>query len=119
MSLSDSTKAFHLAVYSAVLQIPYGKVCSYGHIAYLISRPQNSRLVGYSLKHSHHILPQLDTTIPNLPWWRVVQSLGNIANRDGDDRQASLLRQEGVVVERMKVDLDEFGWFPSEIDLDL
>lgn len=120
-NLSDRSKAFHLAVYSAVQKIPEAKVCTYGHIAHLIMCPQNARLVGYSLKHYGAIMSQLreeNITVDDLPWWRVVQSLGNIALRTGDARQADLLRNEGVVVSRMRVNLDEFGWFPDEIDMD-
>lgn len=121
MNLSDKSKAFHIAVYSAVLRIPEGKVCSYGHIAHLILCPQNARLVGYSLKHCDAIMSKLrddDISVANLPWWRVVQSLGNIALRTGDSRQAEFLRNEGVTVRGMSVDLHEFGWFPDEIELD-
>lgn len=121
MNLTDKSKAFHVAVYSAVQKIPPGRVCTYGHIAHLILCPQNARLVGYSLKHSSAIIAQLnaeDVTIDHLPWWRVVQSLGNIALRTGDTRQASLLKTEGVTVTGMKVDLAEFGWFPDEIDME-
>lgn len=119
MSLSDKSKAFHLAVYSAVLKIPEAKVCTYGHIAHLILSPQNARLVGYSLKHYDAIRSKLSEDnifLGDLPWWRVLQSLGNIAIRNGDARQADLLRNEGVVVTGMKVDLAEYGWFPDEID---
>lgn len=36
MPRSDEAEAFFYAVYSAVQEIPYGKVTSYGHIARLI-----------------------------------------------------------------------------------
>ncbi|MBE7179970.1 MAG: MGMT family protein [Terriglobus roseus] len=33
---TDEAKAWYGAVYAAVQQIPYGKVTSYAHIAYLV-----------------------------------------------------------------------------------
>lgn len=36
MTRSDEAEAFFYAVYSAVREIPYAKVTSYGHIARLI-----------------------------------------------------------------------------------
>jgi len=36
MPRSDEAAAFFHAVYSAVQEIPYGKVTSYGHIAKLV-----------------------------------------------------------------------------------
>jgi methylated-DNA-protein-cysteine methyltransferase-like protein len=36
MPRTDEAEAFFYAVYSAVQEIPYGKVTSYGHIAKLV-----------------------------------------------------------------------------------
>lgn len=36
MARSDEAQAFFHAVYSAAQQIPYGKVTTYAHIAYLV-----------------------------------------------------------------------------------
>ena len=36
MPRTDEAVAFFHAVYSAVQEIPYGKVTTYGHIAYLV-----------------------------------------------------------------------------------
>ncbi|PQE19139.1 6-o-methylguanine dna methyltransferase protein [Rutstroemia sp. NJR-2017a BBW] len=36
MPRSDEASAFYHSVYSAIQEIPYGKVTSYGHIARLI-----------------------------------------------------------------------------------
>lgn len=120
MRLDDEAKAFHYAVYEVVNKIPYGKVTSYGHIAYLIGRPQNARQVGSSLKHSGYIVARLneeEAQISNLAWWRVILSLGLISKRDsGEFEQAKRLKDEGVEVNGMKIDLDEYGWFPDDLD---
>jgi O6-methylguanine-DNA--protein-cysteine methyltransferase len=36
MARSDEAQAFFHAVYSAAQQIPYGKVTTYAHLAYLV-----------------------------------------------------------------------------------
>lgn len=122
MRLDEETKAFHYAVYAVVEQIPFGKVTSYGHIAYLIGRPNNARQVGSSLKHSEYIVSQLNQEnagISILPWWRVILSAGTISKRDsGEYEQARRLRDENVVVDGMKIDVNEFGWFPEEVGID-
>ncbi|EGV66843.1 hypothetical protein CANTEDRAFT_100831 [Yamadazyma tenuis ATCC 10573] len=128
MKLTDESKAFHYAVYAVVNQIPFGCATSYGHIAYLIGRPQNSRLVGASLKHCHEIVRQLNLQssendlidIDRLPWWRVISASGIISprgNTAGEILQKNLLTQEGIIVEGTKVSLDENGWFPDDVDL--
>lgn len=119
--LDDEKKAFHFAVYNAVEQIPPGRVTSYGHIAYLIGRPQNSRQVGSSLKHLSHLKSLLNlegASLGDIPWWRVINSAGMISVREnGEFEQASLLRQEGVLVlDKHRVDLEEYGWFPDDIE---
>ena len=53
MPRTDEAEAFFYAVYSAIQEIPYGKVTSYGHIARLIGTRE-------------HFLPIL--TLGNLPF---------------------------------------------------
>lgn len=121
MRLDDEAKAFHYAVYLAVAHIPHGNVTTYGHIAYLIGKPQNSRLVGSSLKHAEYIVSVLNAEgaeIGDFPWWRVISSSGLIAKRDsGEYEQKRRLVLEGVQVVGMKIAFDDYGWFPDEIDL--
>jgi len=80
MARTDEAEAFFYAVYSAIQEIPHGKVTSYGHIARLVGEPQRPRQVGVCLKH----LPS-DPSLPfhngNVPWQRVINSKGNISTR--------------------------------------
>ncbi|KAK3293634.1 DNA binding methylated-DNA--cysteine S-methyltransferase [Chaetomium fimeti] len=80
MPRSDEAEAFFYAVYSAVQEIPPGKVTSYGHIAKLVGTPQRPRQVGVCLKH----LPS-DTTVrfhhDNVPWQRVINAKGVVSPR--------------------------------------
>jgi methylated-DNA-protein-cysteine methyltransferase-like protein len=128
INLTNESKEFHYSVYTIVCQIPEGKVTSYGHIAYLINRPKNSRMVGSALKHcgliinslrAEHPQGQIPFTYESLPWWRVISSAGKISPREsnGEFDQAQRLKEEGVaVLAGYKVDLEEFGWFPDVIE---
>ncbi|KAK9437207.1 Alkyltransferase-like protein 1 [Metarhizium brunneum] len=123
MARSDEAAAFFHAVYSAVQEIPRGKVTSYAHIATLVGTrgvaAQRPRQVGMCMKHlssdaSHRF------NNANVPWQRVINSKGVISPRsqpDGAQNQAAALRDEGVHVTRgamgeFMVDFGEYGWFP-------
>ncbi|KAK7414240.1 Alkyltransferase-like protein 1 [Neonectria punicea] len=122
MPRSDEATAFFHAVYSAVQEIPYGRVTTYGHIAALVGTPQRPRQVGVCLKH----LPA-DTTLrfhhDNVPWQRVINAKGVISPRSqpgGSRTQAEALRAEGVEVStsamgELSVDFAEYGWFPEDL----
>lgn len=120
MARSDEAAAFFHAVYTAVQQIPYGKVTSYGHIAKLIGTPQRPRQVGICLKH----LPQdaeARFNHENVPWQRVINAKGIISPRSqpsGALNQAAALQAEGVTVTtdalgELMVDFSQYGWFPN------
>jgi methylated-DNA-protein-cysteine methyltransferase related protein len=126
---SEDAKWWYDAVYSAIMQIPHGKVTTYKHIAVLLDFPKRARQVGVCLKH----MPSYDPANPdehfyheeNVPWQRVVNSKGGISPRADDgssaNRQAEKLREEGVEVneargiEEMTVDLTTYGWFPDRL----
>ncbi|KAL8293681.1 hypothetical protein RQP46_000382 [Phenoliferia psychrophenolica] len=105
----------------------YAMVASYGDIAKLLGRPQNSRLVGAALKvlPPHLSSPDLPAPAPTspssssssqgddvlpapqpnpdfVPWHRILSSSGIISPRAGGIRplirQADFLRAEGVEV---------------------
>lgn len=96
---------FRAAVYDAVRRIPVGRVLGYGHVAAVIGRPRMGRHVGWALAA---LDPDLD-----VPWWRVIRSDGTIAMQGDPSRgpvQVALLREEGVVVERDRVNMRQFRW---------
>ena len=81
-----------------------GEVVTYGDIADDAGYPKRSRLVG-------HILA---TTDQDVPWWRVVNSVGRLV--PGHEReQAAQLRSEGVKVTDGKVRQARFGRFSSTV----
>ncbi|BFZ55487.1 hypothetical protein PYCC9005_002528 [Savitreella phatthalungensis] len=87
---------FREMVYAVVRQIPAGRVTSYGEVASLCGYPRHARLVGSCLK-------TIPDGIEEVPWQRVVNSKGVISPREGGtratERQAHLLREEGVDVQ--------------------
>ncbi len=90
-------------------QIPTGKVATYGQIALLCEKPQNSRQVGYALKKG--------LAGENIPAYRVVNSRGILSGAvyfETHDMQKLLLEEEGVAVNLRDgmwcVDLKRYGW---------
>jgi methylated-DNA-protein-cysteine methyltransferase-like protein len=140
MARSDEAEAFFHAVYSAVQEVPHGKVTSYGHIARLIgtrkiahpyynvtkgtnwlnNEAQRPRQVGICLKHlSTDENARFNSS--NVPWQRIIGSQGKISPRSqpsGARNQAIALEREGVTVMNgamgeLMIDLDVYGWFPD------
>ena len=58
-------------ILSVIIQIPKGKVASYGQVAKFAGLPKHARLVG-------RVLGQLPED-HNIPWYRVVNSQGRIS----------------------------------------
>ncbi|KAE8313494.1 6-O-methylguanine DNA methyltransferase [Aspergillus transmontanensis] len=80
MPRTDEAEHWFNAVYSAVQEIPRGKVTSYGHIALLLGYPQRPRQVGICLKHLPSS-PEEYFHSGNVPWQRVINSKGMISHR--------------------------------------
>ena len=78
---------FYEQVYAIVQQIPYGKVISYGQIAWLLGRPRGARTVGWAMRRC----PE------HLPWQRVVKADGTVAGGKHADIRKGMLESEGVV----------------------
>lgn len=93
-------------IYAVVKRIPRGRVATYGQIAMLAGNPRWARAVGYAL----HANPEPGV----IPCHRVLNRFGKTATAfafGGADRQAELLRGEGVEVsEDGFVDLDKYLW---------
>jgi len=77
---------FYEQVYAIVERIPYGKVISYGQIAFLLGKPRSAREVGRAMSRC-----------PNhLPWQRVVMADGTIAGGSHAEIRRAFLESEGV-----------------------
>ena len=111
-----NAKSFFATVWDIVLQIPPGKVSSYGQIASMIppdedmepARMRNlgPRWVGTALRKTPRG--------KSIPWHRVINSQGTISFPSGSphaDDQRRLLEEEGVVFDsRGKVNFRLYAW---------
>jgi len=94
-------KEFFDKVYQIVMDIPPGKVATYGMIALLSGEPQRSRMVGQALHHAPDSL--------YIPCHRVVNCQGRLT--PGWAEQKQLLLNEGIILkDNGCVDLKKFLW---------
>lgn len=92
-------------IYNVVRKIPYGKVASYGQVAALAGNKHWARVVGYAL----HVNPDPD----NIPCFRVVTKDGFPSKAfafGGENKQISLLSDEGVKFIDGHVDMKTYQW---------
>ena len=93
-------------IYEVVKRIPYGKVATYGQVAYLAGNRHLSQIVGYAL----HANPDPES----IPCFRVVNRFGEVSKAfvfGGEDIQRMLLESEGVRFdENGRVILEEYLW---------
>lgn len=79
------------AVVTVLEALEPGEVMAYGEVAAEAGYPGTARAVGNLLRRT-----------PDLPWWRVVTSTGRLVPSH-ENRQAELLRSEGVKVKNGRV----------------
>lgn len=103
--------SFRDKVYDIVLQIPEGRVATYGQVAAMLGNPRSARQVGFALR-------ALTLDEQEIPWWRVVNREGYISinhAKAGVEKsiQADLLRDEGITVnDQYILDLERYLWNP-------
>lgn len=92
--------------------IPYGKVASYGQIAFLCGAPRNARQVGYALR--------TDKLGKNIPAHRIVNSKGQLSGAwhfGSSDLQKELLESEGIELYKADnlwcLDIEKYIWKPD------
>lgn len=93
-----------------ILEIPMGRVCTYGGVAAAAGSPRAARQVVRIL----HTQSQKR----GLPWHRVVNKTGEVALSGlGACEQRSLLEGEGVIFDKnQRIDLEKFGYFFNEFE---
>jgi len=85
------------AMLEQVRRVPYGKVATYGDVAYAAGFPGGARQVAWAL-HSNS---------QGLPWHRIVGAGGKILlGSEGGFEQRMRLQAEGVRFVGLRVDMD-------------
>lgn len=102
---------FFERVYAVALQIPYGRVTSYGAIARYLGSGQSARMVGWAMNQSH-------TQTEMIPAHRVVNRNGLLTGKrhfGGSNLMADLLQSEGVeVVDDQIINFEKYFWDPAK-----
>ena len=97
---------FFERVYNVVLQIPRGKVLSYGDVARLAGSPRSARQVGWAL----HCNPRPGV----IPCHRVVFKTGSVCTGfafGGPEVQRALLEAEGITFDKDGlIDMKVYRW---------
>jgi methylated-DNA-protein-cysteine methyltransferase-like protein len=110
MDASSPSTPFSQRVYAIVAAIPYGRVTTYGAIAYALGVPRAAREVGWAL----NVAPEAS----DLPCHRVVDREGRLSGGwhwGHPDVMAGLLHDEGVpFLEPHRVDLKRCLWTPGD-----
>lgn len=96
---------FRARVEELVLQIPTGRVMTYGQLAALCGSPRAARIVG-GIAHFGD---------PRLPWHRVVSKNGLLAGGypGGKEGHKRALEEEGYEVRDCQVDVGRLLWWPD------
>ncbi len=107
--------SFFEKVYAVVELVPFGRVTSYGAIARYLGTGGSSRMVGWAMNASHHMLQ-------HIPAHRVVNRNGLLTGKHhfgGLQTMEQLLANEGILVEKDKiVNFKDVFWDPS-LELEL
>ncbi|MGB0789238.1 MAG: MGMT family protein [Marinirhabdus sp.] len=101
---------FFQKVYKVAVQIPYGRVTSYGAIAKYLGAAKSARMVGWAMNASHNN--------PNVPAHRVVNRKGLLTGKhhfSGTNLMQQLLESEGVeVTENQIQNFEALFWDPAK-----
>lgn len=89
---------FQVAVWEALMDVPYGKTASYGDIAHALGKPGASRAVG-GANHANH-LPII------IPCHRIIGADGSMTGFGGGmENKRILLELEGILLPSEQLDL--------------
>ena len=103
-------ESFFELVFEVALQIPRGRVTSYGAIAACLGTKLSARMVGWAMNAVHN-------SPVKVPAHRVVNRNGLLTGRhhfNPPERMQQLLEQEGIkVVDEKVVDFKNVFWDPA------
>jgi methylated-DNA-protein-cysteine methyltransferase related protein len=106
-------ESFNAQVWDIVSYIPRGKVASYGQIAKMLPLPTGVDGDTFLEFGALWVSGAVASCPDDLPWQRVVNSKGEVSEKNGADakRHKLLLEDEGVVFGvRGRIDMKKFGW---------
>jgi methylated-DNA-protein-cysteine methyltransferase-like protein len=106
-------QAFNSKVWEIVRKIPRGKVASYGQIAKMLPPPAGVDGETFLEFGALWVSGAMASCPDDVPWQRVVNSKGEISERNGLEakRHQLLLEDEGVVFGvRGRIDMKKYGW---------
>lgn len=116
-SSPPNQQTYYEEVWMIVRQIPSGKVATYGQIAKMIPPPNGVDIEAYKAFAPRWVGGAMANCPDDVPWQRVINSKGEISERDGAERQRQLLEQEGVKFDaKNRIDLKIFGWSGNQED---
>jgi len=104
---------FYEQVWGIARQIPRGKVASFGQIAKLLPAPEDVDAETFLEFGALWVSGAISASPNDVPWQRVVNSKGEIKEKDGvaARRQRLMLQDEGVPFNpRGRIDMKRFGW---------
>jgi methylated-DNA-protein-cysteine methyltransferase related protein len=106
-------QTFYAEVWNTICLIPRGKVASYGQIAKMLRAPAGINAETYLEYGALWVSNAVESSPNEVPWQRVVNSKGEITERDGAQakRHQLLLEEEGVQFNvRGRIDMKKYGW---------
>jgi methylated-DNA-protein-cysteine methyltransferase-like protein len=106
-------QAFNAQVWEIVGKIPRGRVASYGQIAKMLPPPTGVDAETYVEFGALWVSGAVASCPDDLPWQRVVNSKGEVSEKNGAEakRHQLLLEDEGVQFGvRGRIDMKKFGW---------
>lgn len=108
---SQRNYTFFENVFEVVRLIPHGRITTYGAIARYLGSPGSSRMVGWAMNASHHVMPPV-------PAQRVVNREGRLTGKlhfASPSLMQELLEQEGIEVKKDKVHhFEKLFWDPND-----
>lgn len=104
-------EGFFQKVYDVVLQVPRGRVTTYGAIARYLGSPGAARMVGWAMNQSHHANEYI-------PAHRVVNRVGLLTGKhhfEGTHLMQEMLENEGAVIRDNRIlNMEEMFWDPVD-----
>lgn len=97
-------------VYDVVVQIPFGRVTSYGAIARYLGTARSARVVGWAMNNVG--------SREEIPAHRVVNRKGLLTGKhhfSGTNLMQQLLENEGMTIKENQIlDFEKYFWDPSK-----